>query len=149
MYPFNTKQWFLTQNEVLKWYENLQSQLLRVMKSTKCTISRIYFFNKVLWDFPGLNKKNSRVFPGVSRDFQGFTYFPGFSRISSKCIRSKRERSSNLSSTITDCLPALLELTWVIVVLICSCTGARSFWTAERQQITSFEKTFSLNDRQN
>ena len=30
------KQWFLAQNEVLKWYENLQSRLLlHVMKSTK------------------------------------------------------------------------------------------------------------------
>ena len=50
------------------------------MKSTKRTISRIYFFNKVLSDFPGLNKKNARAFPGVSRAekiFQGFPGFPG------------------------------------------------------------------------
>ena len=59
-----------------------ESQLLHVMKSIKCTISRIYFFNKVLWDFPGLNTKNSRTFPGVSRDYKGLKNFPGFSRIS-------------------------------------------------------------------
>ena len=49
----------------------------------KCTIWRIYFFNKVLWDFPGLHKKNSRAFPGfpgisrASKIFQGFPGFPG------------------------------------------------------------------------
>ena len=50
------------------------------MKSTKCTISQIHFFNKVLRDFPGLHKKNPRAFPGVSRAskiFQGFPGFPG------------------------------------------------------------------------
>ena len=51
------------------------------MKSTKCTISRIYFFNKVLRDFPGINKK----IQGFSRGFQVFKNFPGFSRIPSAC----------------------------------------------------------------
>ena len=78
VFYFNTKQWFLTQNEVLKWHENLQSRLLLVIKSTKCTILRIYFFNKVLWDFPGLNNKNSQAFPGVFGDFQASKNFPGF-----------------------------------------------------------------------
>ena len=51
-----------------KWYENLQSWLLLIMKSTKCTISRIYFFNKVLWDFPGVSR--------ASKIFLGFPGFP-------------------------------------------------------------------------
>ena len=70
-------QWHTLSVPKLSW----QSRLLLVMKSTKCTILRIYFFNiKVLWDFPGLNKKNSWAFPGASRAskiFQGFPGFPG------------------------------------------------------------------------
>ena len=48
-----------------------------IVEPWKCTIWRIYFFNKVLWDFPGLHKK----IPGP---FQGFQGFPGpqkFSRV--------------------------------------------------------------------
>ena len=60
VYRFNTKQWFLTQNEVLKWYENIQSQLLlHVMKSTKSGLNNNAGPNALLAPFrPADLKKN-------------------------------------------------------------------------------------------
>ena len=79
VYRFNTMQWFLTQNEVLKKKRKSTSRLLLVMKSIKCTISRIYFFKKVLRFYQSLIKKfqGFQVISRASKIFQGFPGSPG------------------------------------------------------------------------
>ena len=90
------KQWFLTQNGVLKWYENLQSRLLLVMNQQNAPFCEFIFSIKFCEIFQGLITK-FQALPGVSGDFQGFKNFPGFSRISRACI-NPNIRPNNINS---------------------------------------------------
>ena len=56
----------------------------------QCTISQILFFNKFLWDFPGINKKNSRAFLGVSRDSRASKIFQVFQDFQDPPVRTLR-----------------------------------------------------------